>query len=109
MIVAISPAAKYSPIMIEDMIARDTSKSALISNSLIKPSIHSLNMDVPHNMIAIHDKLFIDKMKLVNRLMVDITINIRFIFSCLSNVRFMLTAPHSIDIPHRVYMKFKKN
>ena len=35
------------------MIAIDTSKSAFISNSVIKPSIHSLNIGIPHSMTAI--------------------------------------------------------
>ena len=55
MIVAISPAAKTSPITIDAIIAIVTSKSALISNSVINPSIHSLNIGIPHNATAIHE------------------------------------------------------
>ena len=63
-IVAISPAANTSPIIIDDIIAIETSKSAFMSNSLIKPSAHSLNIGIPHNIKAIHDICSIFNMKL---------------------------------------------
>jgi hypothetical protein len=52
-IVAISPAANTSPIIIEAIIAIDTSKSAFMSNSVINPSTHSLNIGIPHRITAI--------------------------------------------------------
>ena len=53
MIVAISPAANTSPIIIEAIIAIVTSKSALMSNSF-SPSIHSLTIGTPQSATAIH-------------------------------------------------------
>ena len=55
MIVAISPAANTSPIIIDAMIAIETSKSAFISNSVTSPSIHSLNIGIPQSMIDIQE------------------------------------------------------
>ena len=56
MIKAITPAANTSPIIIDDMIAIETSKSAFMSFSCINDSIASLIMGKPHNITAIHDK-----------------------------------------------------
>ena len=55
MIVAISPAANTSPIMSDAIIASETSKSALMSNSLINPLPHSLKIGSPHRITAIQD------------------------------------------------------
>ena len=55
MIVAISPAANTSPIIIDAMIAIETSKSAFISNSVTNPSIHSLNIGIPQSMMDIQE------------------------------------------------------
>ena len=51
--VAISPAAKTSPIIIDAMMAIVTSKSAFISNSVINPFTHSLNIGTPQSITAI--------------------------------------------------------
>ena len=54
-IVAISPAANTSPIIIDAIMAIVTRKSAFISNSFIKPSIHSLKIGIPQKITAIHE------------------------------------------------------
>ena len=56
MIVAISPAANNSPIIIDATMAIETSKSAFISNSVISPSAHSLKIGIPHKITAIQDR-----------------------------------------------------
>ena len=53
MIVAISPAANTSPITTDAIIAIVTSKSAFISNSVINPSMHSLNIGTPQSITEI--------------------------------------------------------
>ena len=55
MIVAISPAANTSPMIIDAMIANDTSTSAFKSNPFINPSKLSLNIGIPQRSTAIQE------------------------------------------------------
>jgi hypothetical protein len=52
MINAISPAAKYSPMITEAISAMDTSTSALISKAVTSPTIASATMGSPHSTMA---------------------------------------------------------
>ena len=100
MIVAISPAANTSPIMSDAIIASETSKSALMSNSLINPSPHSLKIGSPHRITDIQDTYSMDRIKLVIKLIAEIAMSAMSIFS--SFVNFILIDPNCIGIPHRV-------
>ena len=51
--VAISPAAKTSPMIIEAIIAIVTSKSAFMSSFKTRPKTQSLNIGIPHKITAI--------------------------------------------------------
>ena len=63
---AITPAANNSPIIVEDIMAIETSKSDFMSFSCISASIASLIIGSPHNMIVIHDKSKNNKFGFIN-------------------------------------------
>ena len=52
MMKATSPAAKISPMMTEAINARETSRSALMSNRVYRPTAASLRMGIPHSTMA---------------------------------------------------------
>ncbi len=81
MIKAITPAANTSPIIIDDTIAIETSKSAFMSFSCINASIASLIIGKPHNNIAIHDKWNSGFINPIINEIAEITINVISFFS----------------------------